>query len=115
MSKENLTPYNSETGRAAAKKQKRGRSLKTVLRELLEKEIDLSKINTKSTKELADFAEKMGFRKKLYGADIIALRDYMDAINGKDKATERMWGYSEGKPSQPIQQENTIEIKIVDD
>jgi len=112
----NLTPFDSERASEAGKKSKRGKSLKTILNELLQKEIRLPDGRDKRTQALKQLLIECGYtQERIQLSDLIVLGDMIDAIKGNDKSRERIWNYKEGKPKQPISgdDEMPINIKVV--
>lgn len=110
--------FTSETGRAAGKKSKRGRSLKAILRETLNTEISLKTLGGRraNAKALKNFLAEKGYRDtdKIPIADVLVLADVIDAVRGTDKSRQRVYEYMEGKPIQATLELDAEPVVAVD-
>jgi hypothetical protein len=83
--------FTSETASAAGKKSKRGRSWKTVIRDILDSKMD---------------GTELTYREQ------IALKAALDALEGDGKARDFLADREEGKPNQTIEQNTQAELTV---
>lgn len=88
MSKEDLIPYNSKTASEAGKKSKRGKSLKTIIRDInetiLRGEDPLTGIDTEKS-----VIERLMLKLAAQGisGDVRAAKEYLDRSEGQSEQT----------------------------
>lgn len=104
-----LKPYQFSTeNQPKNRKTKKGyRDWKTIYKEILAVEFDISKSEDKDLQFIA------GKSKKLTGQELLAIKDYIAAVKGSDKAKDRIQNRTAGLPKQLIENINRKPLRII--